>query len=1096
MQRSKGYIIIILILLGNLSKGQFYNGSQVDFGKNRVQFNDYLWSHYKYEQFNIYFYEEGKNIADYLARSAHLQLSSLETQFEYKLKRKIQFVIYNTQNQSRESNIGNYPNENSNTGGFARISGNKVFVYFDGNHKNFDKQIRSGVAKVLVNEIIYGDELSDEIKNGAIINFPSWFKDGLISYLSEKWSTETENKVKSYMKLNKFKKFSWLAGEEAIYAGHSIWYYIADVYGEQAVSDVLYMSKVSRNTSDGLLFILGKSTDNLVTDWENYFKSRFISDNKGKEIIQNDKSVPVQIKKLKRYDRLCLNSKESHLAFTTNKLSQQKVIVTEIGNKKNQKVILTLGQKLDVVPDHSFPVICWHPVGDVLSIFYEYRGDLYWMTYNIVTKEKIKTKLFQFEKILDANYSSNGLKIALSAVVKGKTDIYVLDVSSRSQEQITNDYFDDRYPIFINNSKDIVFSSNRVDNSMEVGGDRNVVYAHTSDLFMYSYSNKKNFYYSPQILRRITKTPLANEKMPLELSENKISYLSDANGIYNEWEAILDSGVAFVDTVIHYRYFSRLKATSNVNSNILWHSSNGKKIARIFKDGDRNQLNINPFWELQYNLVPTQFKKTLGAEKVEVQKGDESLKVFTIDSIRNIINKNPDFVYTDFYLFQDEIKGRLKDSVIQVDKPNRSSSFQLLSKFGFLTSDSIARKAKMRNYELSFKTAEVSLDLDNRFLNPQYQRYSGGTTYPMPGMNGFMKYSVIDLLEDHLITGGIRMADLLSNELFLSYSDRKKRLDKQYLLYRGTNTDVSESTNYLKNITYEGIYRLTYPLSIVDRFSTTFSLRYDQFIPLSASKELMLTPIKQEFWPSIRVDYTFDNTRYLGKNIFTGLRFKLFSEVYQEAPKWNNQMLTYGADLRYYLKLHRSLILANRFSGGSSLGSQRLMYYMGGVDSWATPQFNQELDPGELPDQSDYAFQTLATNMRGFTQNIRNGTSFMLLSSEIRWPIVSYLFSRPFSSDFINHFQLNFFGDLGTAWSGSNPFSEQNSLNKKELIIGGEARTGEITLRTNKEPIVGGYGIGLRSSLMGYFIRVDWAWGVEDGVNQGRQLYLSLVTDF
>ena len=55
------------------------------------------------------------------------------------------------------------------------------FVYFDGNHKNFDKQIRSGVAKVLVDEIVYGDELSDEIKNGAIINFPSWFKDGLIS---------------------------------------------------------------------------------------------------------------------------------------------------------------------------------------------------------------------------------------------------------------------------------------------------------------------------------------------------------------------------------------------------------------------------------------------------------------------------------------------------------------------------------------------------------------------------------------------------------------------------------------------------------------------------------------------------------------------------------------------------------------------------------------------------------------------------------------------------------------------------------------------------------------------------------------------------
>jgi hypothetical protein len=400
---------------------------------------------------------------------------------------------------------------------------------------------------------------------------------------------------------------------------------------------------------------------------------------------------------------------------------------------------------------------------------------------------------------------------------------------------------------------------------MQVGGHRNVVYSHSSDLFLYSYSNKKSFNYSPQILRRITNTPLANEKMPVGLSKNKIRFLSDANGIYNEWEAVLDSGVAFVDTVIHYRFLSKLKATSNVNSSILWHSSNGKKIARIFKDGDRNQLNIKPFGNQEYKLIPTQFKETLGAEKVEIHKEDKSLKVITIDSIRNRIKKDPDFVYTDFYLFQDEMEGRLKDSVIQVEKPNKSSSFQLLSKFGFPTSDSLATKVKMRNYELSFKTAEVSLDLDNRFLNPQYQRYSGGTSYSMPGMNGFMKYSVIDLLEDHLITGGIRIADLLSNELFLSYNDRKKRLDKQYLLYRGTNTDLTESTDYIKNITYEGIYRLTYPFSIVDRISTTFSLRYDQFIPLSASKELLLTPIANQFWPSVRADYTFDNTRYLGK---------------------------------------------------------------------------------------------------------------------------------------------------------------------------------------------------------------------------------------
>jgi hypothetical protein len=169
---------------------------------------------------------------------------------------------------------------------------------------------------------------------------------------------------------------------------------------------------------------------------------------------------------------------------------------------------------------------------------------------------------------------------------------------------------------------------------------------------------------------------------------------------------------------------------------------------------------------------------------------------------------------------------------------------------------------------------------------------------------------------------------------------------------------------------------------------------------------------------------------------------------------------------------------------------------MGGVDSWLSQKFNQDLAPGELRQGSDYAFQTLATNMRGFDQNIRNGTSFMALNSEIRWPAVKYFIKRPLTSSFLNNFQIIVFGDLGTAWTGVTPFSEENSLNEKTIIIGEEANTGNINLRTHKEPIIGGYGAGMRTKLWGYFVRADWAWGVEDGVNQGRKFYISLTTDF
>ena len=1089
-------ITFLFIGFTSVVYAQFYNGTKMDFGKNRVQFSDYLWSHYKYEHFNIYFYEDGKHLADYAARSAQLQLKELEFQFEYQFKGKIQFVIYNTQNQSRESNIGNYPDEDLNPGGFARIIGDKVFLFFDGDHQHFDRQIRNGVAQILLDNIIFGDG-TDEFKNEALINFPDWFYNGLTAYLTEKWSVEIEGEVKSHFQSGKFGKFNWLRGREAVLAGRSVWYYIADFYGEEAVSNVLYMSKISRSYSDGILFVLGKSVDNLLQDWEGYFQSRFMLDNQSKTNPEKN-NVFKRPYKSRDYQRPKLNKSGSHLALVTHKLSQHKVYVYDI-QKKKKKCVLKIGHKIDLPPDHSFPVLAWHPSGDLLTVFFEQKGKMIWMTYNTKTHEKTTSKLFQLEKILEANYASNGKKIALSAVVKGKTDIYILDVLSRFQEQITNDFYDDRDPIFLNQDSKIIFSSNRINDTMRVDGNMNYVYPHNYDLFQYNYSAKKSYKFQYQVLLRLSSTTHANEHSPYSMGLNTYHYLSDQNGVNNLWSGKIDSAVTHVDTTIHYRYFAQVQPMSNYNSNILWHHSNGKDWVRIFRPIDRNRIHISSIVNKPLEVQSTtDFMNFLNSDPVDSTpkiRPMDNVKILTVDSIKNRMIKDPDFLFTDYYIFRDEMDKQFNDSVIEVVKQSSNTAFQPLKINGFPTSDSLAPRAKQRNYELSFRTAEVSLDVDNRFLNPVYQRFSGGASYPMPGMNGFMKYSIIDLLEDHLITGGFRISDFYSHEFFLSYANRKKRLDKQILLYRSTHTDLDDISNVEKNIIYEGVYRLDYPFSIVDRISASISVRYDQRIPLSKNINLLKTPISHQFWPTARVSYVFDNTRSLGVNLLTGLRCKLFTEFYQEVPVVENRMLTFGADIRTYKKIYKSLIWANRFAGGSSIGTQRLMFYMGGVDSWVLPKFNQKLEPSKLM-HGNYAFQTLATNMRGFIQNARNGSSFIAVNSEIRWPVLKFLFSRPFSSDFLNNLQCVGFADVGTAWSGSSPFSEDNSLNQQTLVIGEEARTGEIRLKTNKEPIIGGGGFGIRSSIFGYFVRADWAWGIEDGIPQERQFYLSLTADF
>jgi hypothetical protein len=177
-----------------------------------------------------------------------------------------------------------------------------------------------------------------------------------------------------------------------------------------------------------------------------------------------------------------------------------------------------------------------------------------------------------------------------------------------------------------------------------------------------------------------------------------------------------------------------------------------------------------------------------------------------------------------------------------------------------------------------------------------------------------------------------------------------------------------------------------------------------------------------------------------------------------------------------------------------------LIYYLGAVDNWTNlfqlriPTFDQSVD---IDDTKNYSYQAIATNLRGFSQNIRNGSNFALINSEIRWPIFRYFANHPIGSAFFNDFQIVGFGDIGSAWTGLHPFTGKNSWDTE--VIPNNPLPGTpvvVTINSNRSPIVGGFGVGVRTQLFGYFIRLDWAWGVENMQIQPRIFYLSLSLDF
>ncbi|HPY82463.1 MAG TPA: hypothetical protein PLU45_03820, partial [Bacteroidales bacterium] len=95
---------------------------------------------------------------------------------------------------------------------------------------------------------------------------------------------------------------------------------------------------------------------------------------------------------------------------------------------------------------------------------------------------------------------------------------------------------------------------------------------------------------------------------------------------------------------------------------------------------------------------------------------------------------------------------------------------------------------------------------------------------------------------------------------------------------------------------------------------------------------------------------------------------------------------------------------------------------------------------------------------------------------------------------FISSFQIVGFFDVGGAWNGLYPNAKENAYN---CSIIGDLTTSpvQVIIDEMRQIFVYGYGYGIRSRLFGYFLRLDWAYGKDDGVLQ-KQFYLSLSLDF
>jgi hypothetical protein len=241
----------------------------------------------------------------------------------------------------------------------------------------------------------------------------------------------------------------------------------------------------------------------------------------------------------------------------------------------------------------------------------------------------------------------------------------------------------------------------------------------------------------------------------------------------------------------------------------------------------------------------------------------------------------------------------------------------------------------------------------------------------------------------------------------------------------------------------------------------------------------------------LSLEYVYDNTINPATNIWHGLRYKIFGDLFAQMSRAHEEgryLFNVGFDARHYLPIYRNLIWAVRAAGDFSFGDQKVVYYLGGVDNWFGPKFNDANPPTER-----YTYQALAVNLRGFPQNAAHGNNAIVVNSEIRVPVFSTFFNKPINNAFLRNFQLVQFFDIGTAWAGD----IKNIQRPQSVYTGDQGNPFSVRIKSGGiGPFAGGYGFGARSTLLGYFIRADAAWEM-NGVFKGKPTwYFAMGVDF
>lgn len=555
-----------------------------------------------------------------------------------------------------------------------------------------------------------------------------------------------------------------------------------------------------------------------------------------------------------------------------------------------------------------------------------------------------------------------------------------------------------------------------------------------------------------QTARNLTETLDANEIQPFRYNNGMISFLADYNGIYNSYALNFQDlkPISLTDYQSSIYRAIQNKATGQVAEVMA-----GKRHLWFISETDSAVL-LKP----SFILPPyTYFKE---------KPSDNEIISIIEDILQSDSISNQATVY-----FQTDFPEN-------VDFVDEDTSFENRS-------DMVLNPFVIPYHSFLVPKLLVT-QLDNGWVNTPY-----ASTFSLPeeilyiplGLNFNLKLNEVSNRYS-LILGSKVARNFNQFDYSVDFAWYRWKIPVKAEFFRQSRRHFRTQAGYHKMTTDFISIGAVLPINRFNNLGFSWSDRYEihQFLSTESSSLTKNPNFRNYTGPGFY--YLFDKSRQFKAGLYSGLKLKGYGQYYLNTLN-GNKLSWLGLDARHGLRIFKNAYWMNRFQCEFSGGQDRVTYMLGGQENWLFADYRNTKLLREIP-----GYYRLASSMRGFQYNIRNGNSFALWNTEFRYRPLGHLIKWNTRSELLSNLLITTFADAGAAWYGRSPFDLKSPLNTSVIQSGSTT----ITHYNRKQPIVLGIGYGFRTRIFGYYLKYDKAWGYENARWSAAVNYITLGRDF